>query len=253
MTSVLTAPAGGASIERRRAYEMRSLGISLNRLLISQPTLDETCRLLVSLLAAPLSPRGAGMVASSHDSLHWLGAHFPSTSNCGHRTALTGDDAVPSVVQGALRGTAGLDAHTLRDEHLTIAAWPLGASVSPLGCLIILLPLSVDERRTRSCLDEVSDVLALYTAGVLRGQLEAGDPGSDARPADATPEALTPRQREVLRWLSAGLTMRQIAHRIGFSDSTVRAESLAIYRRLGVHDRQQAVVTAQALELLDCP
>jgi len=46
------------------------------------------------------------------------------------------------------------------------------------------------------------------------------------------------------------LTMQQIASRIGFSDSTVRMESLAIYRALNVHDRHHAVERARELGLL---
>lgn len=61
---------------------------------------------------------------------------------------------------------------------------------------------------------------------------------------------LTPRQIEILGWMAKGLTMRQIGHRIGFSDSTVRAESLAIYRTLGVNDRAAALARAHEIGVL---
>ena len=47
--------------------------------------------------------------------------------------------------------------------------------------------------------------------------------------------------------------MQQIAGRIGFSESTVRIDSLAIYRALGVHDRHQAVATGVLLGLIATP
>ena len=50
---------------------------------------------------------------------------------------------------------------------------------------------------------------------------------------------LSERQSRILELMAHDLTMQQIASRIGFSDSTVRMESLAIYRALGVHDRHQ--------------
>lgn len=62
--------------------------------------------------------------------------------------------------------------------------------------------------------------------------------------------ALTSRQREILRGMAAGMTNRQIAHRIAFSESTVRLESIAIYRYFGVHSRFQAVAAAREAGIL---
>ena len=62
--------------------------------------------------------------------------------------------------------------------------------------------------------------------------------------------AVTRFEARVLELMAHDLTMQQIASRIGFSDSTVRMESLAIYRALGVHDRHQAVETARSSGLL---
>ena len=58
---------------------------------------------------------------------------------------------------------------------------------------------------------------------------------------------LSPHQARILSLLAEDLTMHQIASRIGFSESTVRMESLAIYRALGVHDRRHAVEAAGSL------
>jgi len=62
--------------------------------------------------------------------------------------------------------------------------------------------------------------------------------------------SLTARQLEILRWMSEGMTNRQIAARICFSESTVRLESMAIYRILGVHSRGEAVAAARESGLL---
>jgi len=61
---------------------------------------------------------------------------------------------------------------------------------------------------------------------------------------------LSERQLQTLRLLERNFTMRQIAARIGFSESTVRMQSLAIYRALGVHDRRGAVSMGRTLGLL---
>jgi DNA-binding CsgD family transcriptional regulator len=83
--------------------------------------------------------------------------------------------------------------------------------------------------------------------------------GLQSRAADqfswgmAPTSSLTPRQVEILRWMSEGMTNRQIAARICFSESTVRLESMAIYRLLGVRTRGQAVEVARQAGLLSEP
>jgi DNA-binding CsgD family transcriptional regulator len=56
---------------------------------------------------------------------------------------------------------------------------------------------------------------------------------------------LTPRQHVILKAMSLGRTNSQIARSIGFSESTVRVESMAIYRYFGVHSRLEAVEAAR--------
>jgi len=71
--------------------------------------------------------------------------------------------------------------------------------------------------------------------------------------AMAPTRSLTARQAEVLRWMSEGMTNREIAARICFSESTVRLESMAIYRVLGVHSRGDAVAVARQSGLFSEP
>jgi DNA-binding CsgD family transcriptional regulator len=62
---------------------------------------------------------------------------------------------------------------------------------------------------------------------------------------------LTRRQRDILGGMAEGLTNRQIAARICFSESTVRLESMVIYRHFGVHSRMEAVAAARRAGMLD--
>lgn len=57
--------------------------------------------------------------------------------------------------------------------------------------------------------------------------------------------ALTPREREVLSLVAAGLANKQIARRLGISDRTVKAHLTSVFARLGVEDRTQAALWAQ--------
>ena len=52
---------------------------------------------------------------------------------------------------------------------------------------------------------------------------------------------LTRRQREILHGMSDGLTNSQIANELGFSESTIRQESMRMYEILQVAGRKEAV------------
>ena len=56
---------------------------------------------------------------------------------------------------------------------------------------------------------------------------------------------LTPRQAEVLRLLERGCSTSQIAAQLGLAHETVRNHIRAVFRRLGVHSRLEAVMVAQ--------
>lgn len=54
---------------------------------------------------------------------------------------------------------------------------------------------------------------------------------------------LSDRQREILRLASQNLTYAQIGRRMGFSESTIKQESMKIFRILGVHNKTEALKT----------
>ncbi|MFL5945746.1 MAG: response regulator transcription factor [Gaiellaceae bacterium] len=62
---------------------------------------------------------------------------------------------------------------------------------------------------------------------------------------------LTPRQREVLDMLGAGLTTRQMAERTGLSIETIRNHTRGVLRELGAKSRLEAVLVAHRQGLLD--
>lgn len=57
-------------------------------------------------------------------------------------------------------------------------------------------------------------------------------------------EALTPREREVLALVGAGLSNAEIARRLFLVEGTVKAYVSAVFTRLGVRNRVQAAVLA---------
>ena len=60
--------------------------------------------------------------------------------------------------------------------------------------------------------------------------------------------SLTPQQIRVLMMLSQGLLNKQIAYEFGVSEATVKAHVSAIFQKLGVESRTQAVILATKIE-----
>jgi DNA-binding NarL/FixJ family response regulator len=56
--------------------------------------------------------------------------------------------------------------------------------------------------------------------------------------------ALSPREVEVLEWVSKGASNKEIAHHLHLSEATVKSHLLHIFTKLGVNDRTQAVTLA---------
>ncbi len=98
--------------------------------------------------------------------------------------------------------------------------------------------------------------LLLSTMSVPRAEHAELDGSPDIREVRATlPEAtaevrLTDRQLLVLRGMQRGLTLRQIGARMHLSVNTMKTHTNALYRRLGVSSRDDAVVRGHELGLL---
>ena len=59
-----------------------------------------------------------------------------------------------------------------------------------------------------------------------------------------------PREQDILRSVSVGLSNQEIAAQCSISISTVKTHLENIYRKLGVGNRTQAIARARALELI---
>ena len=61
---------------------------------------------------------------------------------------------------------------------------------------------------------------------------------------------ISPRQLQILQGMVDGKTNHDLAMDLGFSVSTIRHETMAIFRALGVSDRKEAAKAAQLMELI---
>lgn len=76
----------------------------------------------------------------------------------------------------------------------------------------------------------------------------------DPRAADETElaeriQSLTPQQFRVLMMVAEGLLNKQIAYELDVSEATIKAHVTAIFRKLGVQNRTQAVLAINALNI----
>ena len=60
----------------------------------------------------------------------------------------------------------------------------------------------------------------------------------------AWPEALTEREREIIRLVGQGLSNKDIAYKLSISDSTVRHHMTSIFDKVGVPNRQKLLIHA---------
>ena len=99
-------------------------------------------------------------------------------------------------------------------------------------------------------LDQLADAIRTLAAGgsmihpaasarIARGLSERKS-GDD----DWTPEALSPREREVLRLMAAGYANREIGQLLEMVEGTVKNHVSNILSKLGVRDRTRAVLKA---------
>jgi DNA-binding NarL/FixJ family response regulator len=61
--------------------------------------------------------------------------------------------------------------------------------------------------------------------------------------------SLSPRQHKILMMFADGLLNKQIAYELGLSEATIKAHASAIFLKLGVHTRTQAVIAMSQLYL----
>jgi DNA-binding NarL/FixJ family response regulator len=105
---------------------------------------------------------------------------------------------------------------------------------------------------TAETLVEAIRALAPGQAWLYAPLAQARTTGEAAWRGDAfdAPDALTPREREVLKLMTSGISNREIAEALRLGEGTVRNHVSNIFSKLGVTDRTRAVLHALEKQLV---
>lgn len=132
---------------------------------------------------------------------------------------------------------------TFEDEEILAGALRAGAA----GFLLKGVPAEDLQRAVRAVAEGAAWLDPAVTGRVLASYREGPAPGAGPAPSSApgaAVDALTPREREVLAMVGAGLNNAEIARALVLGEGTVKTHVGHIFAKLDLRDRAAAVVFA---------
>lgn len=244
--------------------ENAEMVIDLLHYLMARPSFDEIAQHVVLRLTPRYGTKAALISECQADgSLRHLGAFGLSPTSALPLTDVTLWDSSP--LSDAIRtghpvlcpqpGEVGArypQMPVLRELADPTGAWPLALPGQLVGGIQLFFHAPFRATDLHEDVSGIGAVVALYLS-LLRANggiapveptVPLAVPAGTSAPT-TTGRPLTDRQRTILQHLAKGRTNIQIAHALGFSESTIRQETIAIYRSLHVHGRQEAVRQAR--------
>ncbi|CAM4525502.1 putative ATPase/DNA-binding CsgD family transcriptional regulator [Paenibacillus endophyticus] len=165
------------------------------------------------------------------------------------------------VLADASLSSFAADPYIRRFEPISVLCMPILVPGKPLQSLLYLennLIAGVFTKDVRDMLDlMITRMLYLKSLEESKVQVSAASdvelhlaviPTEDQL---QLPEHLTKRETEILYALIDGLSNKEIAHRFGLTEGTVKSYFFRLYGKLGVKRRAQAIARARELLLVD--
>jgi DNA-binding CsgD family transcriptional regulator len=138
-----------------------------------------------------------------------------------------------------------------QSEDLTLYALPIELAGVTTGAFLFTLankvPSPVFSKQVTSMLASLGGLFMDSKGLTLK---ETPSTTSEDRLASGSIQELTSRQLKILELVADGLTNAAIAKMVLLSESTVRQETIRIFRVLQCHSRIEAIVKARAIGLL---
>lgn len=130
----------------------------------------------------------------------------------------------------------------------SMITFPIKANKSSIGAMSITFLHAIEnDQDLVSFIEAVAGLVALQLLKTPHGRLGSISKNGVGLPSD---ELLSKRQVEVLNLIADGLTNNQIAKHLGYSESTIRHETMKIYEIFKVRSRKEAVIFAHSRKLI---
>ena len=162
-----------------------------------------------------------------------------------------------------------MDKRSLQELEKLLSTSNVCREIASLGCLcdptssISITPFSIDTnllgffvfewKESTEITKEAKEALILYSAltslYLTQGKSHGLILNSNER-VNKVDQKISPRQMLVLHGMVEGKTNHELATDLGYSVSTIRHETMAIFRALGVSDRKEAAQIAQQMDLI---
>lgn len=168
-----------------------------------------------------------------------------ATSGGFFRAAMTGEPVSLAVIHPPSIGLSESDCLRLADRLLSEARIILfrdcnhaAANAAASHSRVAVLP------RDAGCAEVAAAVAAAVAADPVANPVSQDERAALNGVPDgmAAARSLSRRQREIMAMVAEGLANKEIAHRLGIAEGTVKAHIHAVFRALGVTNRTQAVV-----------
>ena len=204
-------------------------------------TAQELCRKLAHLDIPGYAPLGVRLYFLDNAGQIRRVAHFGKAPEVGDSEVFLWDD---HIVARAMR--AKVLTYEAVNNNEAIAVLPFLKDSTPIGGIALLLPEA-------SLIEDADEDVMRILSKLGTHYLESTGLTiqNDVRYVDSDDwRELTQRQLQVLSGMASGLTNAEIARELLLSESTIRQETVRIFKALGVPGRLEAGKKAKALGLL---
>lgn len=258
---------------------MGTLVGGLSRLLMRRPPIGDICRYLVLSVDWASDASGAVVLQSQDDGFLELKGSFGyprELVDTYSRLSLFDEGPLsraarsrehvyvssPEVLgDGGWRRTDSFPSPS-GDPGSSFLAFPIVSDLGAIGVIGLTFVRDVDDPQQHlSVMDLVASVVGVYLEAQRDRQPMERGTGRFVEDServvgifereDVDTSPLSARQWRVLRMMTKKMTNREIALALDYSVSTIRLDTMSIFRFLGVNDRREAVNEARRRGLVD--
>ena len=137
-----------------------------------------------------------------------------------------------------------------KEPEKGVLAIPLLRDSIPVGAMALVLDPKVKAIPIHENLIPILSKLGTYCLSVFSGSAGRASGNYSTSVRESNGEDLTSRQIKILELMAEGMVNVEIARELMLSESTIRQETVRIYRALGVPNRGEAAKKGRALGLI---